>query len=496
MANAVIQQQHDGLPHEPQRSGAKAGGTIAALVAVPSLYLIFVAHFWFNVPYEDDWTRVPLIHAALHGTLNFGTLWALDNQSRTLFPNSVFVGLGVLTHDDLRAVVALSAVLFIATFYLFLLVVRSYLARPLTPFLIVVIGAVWFSLENWHNALWAFQFSWYLVLLCLVALVWLLQVARRRTLTFALAVVAAVVASFSFLQGLALWPVGLICLLWTFSLDSREAKRRILEASIWVAAALATTVTALWGYDFKPLGCSAGAHVQTVCGGASVSSFAVHHPWIVVEWILVAIGEIVPNTHAATLWLNGLLGAVLLAVAIAIVVQSVRHRFDGRNCLPTALIIFGLLFDFLIAVLRAELLTISWVNSSYAMPNLLILLAIVIYAWGRLAHAHVPRTFAVIGVALLVVQFAVTTRSGFAGSRAFDQHQATAGQLAVNLDAVMPQEQNCYDLYGVLPYLLFPVVNYVGYAEAKADHLSVFAPDFRHEYRAEGLPKFPQCRGR
>ena len=149
-----------------------------------------------------------------------------------------------------------------------------------------------------------------------------------------------------------------------------------------MAAAVATTLVALWGYSFKSLGCSVGGHVQATCAGGSVSKFALHHPARVVEWVLVAIGEVIPNTHAPTLWLNGLLGAVLLAAATAIVVQSVRHRHAGRNCLPTALITFGLLFDLLVAVLRAQLLTISWVNSSYAMPNILILLAIVIYACG------------------------------------------------------------------------------------------------------------------
>ncbi len=143
-----------------------------------------------------------------------------------------------------------------------------------------------------------------------------------------------------------------------------------------------------------------------------VEKFALHHPARVVEWVLVAIGEVIPNTHAPTLWLNGLLGAVLLAAATAIVVQSVRHRHAGRNCLPTALITFGLLFDLLVAVLRAQLLTISWVNSNYAMPNILILLAIVIYAWGRLTPAPARPAFALIGVAFLLVQFGMATRSG------------------------------------------------------------------------------------
>ena len=167
-----------------------------------------------------------------------------------------------------------------------------------------------------------------------------------------------------------------------------------------MSTAIATTVAALWGYDFKPLGCSAGGHVQTACSGGSVSDFALHHPLSVIEWVLVAIGEVIPNSHTTTLWLNGLLGSALLAAAVAIVIQSVRHRHDGPNCLPTALITFGLLFDFLIAVLRAQLLTISWVNSGYAMPNLLILLAIVVYAWGRLAPAQRARAFPAMGIAL------------------------------------------------------------------------------------------------
>ncbi len=45
-------------------------------------------------------------------------------------------------------------------------------------------------------------------------------------------------------------------------------------------------------------------------------------------------------------------------------------------------------------------------------------------------------------------------------------------------------------------YLLFPVVHYVGYAEAKEDQLSIFAPGPRQIYRAEGLPELPQCSGR
>ena len=63
----------------------------------------------------------------------------------------------------------------------------------------------------------------------------------------------------------------------------------------------------------------------------------------------------------------------------------------------------------------------------------------------------------------------------------------------MNLDAITPQERACYDLYGVLGYLLFPVVHYVGYAEAKEDHLSIFSPDFRKSILQKGYQNFPSA---
>jgi hypothetical protein len=357
---------------------------------------------------------------------------------------------------------------------------------------------VWFSLENWHNILWAFQLAWYLILLCLVAIIWLLQVARQRTLTFALAIAAAIVGSFSFIHGLALWPVGLICLVWTRSTDPRQTRRKVIAVAVWLVAAIGTTISTIWGYTFKTLGCSGiGGTVQLHNCTGSVSNFALHHPARVIAFLLVSIGEVVPNAVSATLWLNGLLGAVLLAAAVAIVVQSVRQRDDGRNCLPTALITFGLLFALMVAIFRAEFLTIVWVNSSYSMPSLLILLGIVIYAWDRMSQipAQTRRVLALIGIALLLVQFGVTTRSGIAGARTYDRGQFTAARLVVNLDTVPRNERGCYDIYGVLAYLLFDpaALHYAGYAEAQEDHLSVFSTGLLQKYRAEGLPKLTQC---
>jgi hypothetical protein len=61
------------------------------------------------------------------------------------------------------------------------------------------------------------------------------------------------------------------------------------------------------------------------------------------------MGEIVPGSSA--LRLHELIGLVLLVAAGYVVGQSIRHH---RECLPVALIAFGLLFDAIIALGRVE----------------------------------------------------------------------------------------------------------------------------------------------
>jgi hypothetical protein len=468
---------------------------IAAIIAVPAIYLVFVAQFSMNVPYEDDWTVVPLIHAALHGQLTFGSLWALHNENRIFLPNLIFVAVGVLTHDDLRILVALACGFFIAAFFAFLTALRSYLGRPLTPVLAIVLGIVWFSLEDWGNALWAFQIAWYLILFGLMVMLRLLMAAKHRTLAFTVAVLAAVCASFSFLQGLALWPVGLVCLMWTRPLDLRTwGRRERVEMVIWLGAAVATSVGALWGYKFQTLGCNVGGSLHFSCSG-SVSSFALHHPVTTVEFVLVEIGEIIPNGQAHALWLNGVLGAALLGLAAYVVVQSVRQR-HRRGYLPTTLIIFGLLFDLVVAVARAPFLTALAPQSIYTMPNIIILIAIISYAWPHFDLGRPrARLVTVAAIVFLAAQVAVATYSGIDNARTYDHHQKVAARLVVNLDKVPTRLQGCYDLYGEFVYLIFApgVGTFTGFAEAKADHLTVFSPPLYWTYRSEGLPRIPQC---
>lgn len=110
----------------------RAAGALAAFVVLSALFLAFVAHYSINVLSTDDWVTVPLVHAALHGQLTWSAMWAQHYENRMLVPNAVFVALGVLTRENVQVVMIVNAAIFIATFALFLLILRAYLSRPLS----------------------------------------------------------------------------------------------------------------------------------------------------------------------------------------------------------------------------------------------------------------------------------------------------------------------------------------------------------------------------
>src|SRR5438034_5692297 len=105
---------------------------IAAACLPAALYVIYVWHYSFNLPFGDDWTKSPLIVEALRGRLDFGLMWKQHTEARLLLPNLVFVVLGRLDDFNIRVMVLLSGLSFVASFFVLLRLARDYVARPFT----------------------------------------------------------------------------------------------------------------------------------------------------------------------------------------------------------------------------------------------------------------------------------------------------------------------------------------------------------------------------
>jgi hypothetical protein len=275
---------------------------------------------------------------------------------------------------------------------------------------------------------------------------------QRRWFVAALAL--AVLASLSSFQGLALWPVGAIMLVW----QSRRWNNWIL---IWIGTAVVTAAFYFWNYTYV--------------------SATPHSPGLLVKFFLVEVGDVVPRAN--DLRFHELFGAVILAAAVYVVVQCVRH---DRDALPVALIAFGLLFDALVVLGRAGFpLSVAATQSRYTMPNLIILVAIVSYSC-----AHLNRVWMFSVLALVAVQFALSTDSGLTSARAFDHSLTDSARFAVNFDRIPAKHLYCSAVYG---YLVYNVHEPGNFPLARADHLSEFSAGALRTYRAAGLPVIP-CR--
>ena len=96
------------------------GGAVFLLVA---LYLAFTIHDSVNNLYEDDWTIVTFVNAALHHHLTLDQMWSTrgGGENRLLFPYLVIVGVDApATNENTRYMVAINAVVWSGTYVLVL----------------------------------------------------------------------------------------------------------------------------------------------------------------------------------------------------------------------------------------------------------------------------------------------------------------------------------------------------------------------------------------
>ena len=472
------------------------GGAVVGCALI-ALYLGYVSHYSVNAIYWDDWTVVPLIHAALHGHLTFGALWVQHGENRMLIPNLIMVGVGAVTHDNTTVIVLLSAAVLIASYVVFLALLHSYLLRPVTVVSVLSTGLIWFSLADYFNAVWAFQFAWYLIVFLFVSMLYLVIREKHKTFVLGVATVAAIAASYSSVQGLLLWPVGLMCLWWPlWRKPETRTRRAYTELALWTLIGAITAAVYFWRYAPKSIGQVGAVDVQP-------PSWALKHPFGLARFLLVDIGNVIPSSGTDVVG-HEILGVLLCIMAGVVVVKCGRDRRNVQCPLPVALIAFAILFDLTVSTGRLSLGLAYAFKSRYTMPNLLLLVAIVSFALKRLPPAHTSHSvlsrawktaILLAGSIFIVGQIVASTMFGVSKGATFKQEFVASARLTVNLDHIPRSEWGCYELFGTFPnvYLVSDLPPLLGLA--KRDQLGPFASGPERTYLAEGAPPpiWPHC---
>ncbi len=421
--------------------------------AIPAVaYIAFLQHYQVNALWQDQWDDVPVIRQSFLHFPDWSSLWLQHVDNRILFPNLIVVALAHTVHYNILVEEYISALmLFGAT----ALIIWSHKRRsPDTPLIFYCpVAFLTLTFAQWQNTIWGFQMAWYLVLLSLALTVTLLDSSRFKWPIFVGGMLVAVVGSFSSLQGLLIWPVGLVLL---------YHRRRPRWAFItWILAAGATAV--LYFHNF------------TSSAAFNPSKSVLHRPFFAVKFFVFLLGDVVGLQEQPRGPANGWVMAfgVIILVLVVLVLFRWGIRRDEQCGAPIgiALILFGLLFDALITQGRLWLEYVGASQSRYTTYNVLVLAGIYITVlsgvssrvqakpgMGRSPRAlvwikdHVERidrlSIRRIVLGMIAVQVVFSLHFSFAGARGLHQYELNAVSLTRNIHHENPGKV-MYGLYFV-----------------------------------------------
>lgn len=319
------------------------------------LYFWLIAADGVDMLRADQWSDVLLLRERSHGALGFSQLWMQHGENRVFFQNLVTLLLARWFNDNVLIDEYLSATFLVTA--LILIVLAHHRRSPGTPwFWYCPVAFLLLTLGQWGGTLFGYTFGWYLIILCLALTLNLLDKITLSWLAWSVAAGAAIIASFSSLQGLFVWIAGLTILL--------QRKRPARMWLAWIGVALLTT--GVYFYHWDP------------AQGGGVT-YALGHPGEALQYFFFAIGDVVsiglPNAPSSRQYVVLVFGVAIFAVAVW---SLVRHGFraDDSTARPlgVALIWMGLLFAAGAATARAVMGISNAGFSAYVAFDVLILL--------------------------------------------------------------------------------------------------------------------------
>jgi hypothetical protein len=332
---------------------------VHALAFLPALLLLrLIDRDAVNIPFMDDWQFVPLVQEVHDGHIPWRELAAPHDEHRLLIPRIVIIASVLLSHGDYRVQCFITWTVAVSISLALLLLLRRTLGTgPRTPRVWLLANLVLFSPIQWHNWLWPMQFCYFLpfafLVFALAAFYSDLSPARR----FGLCQLCAWAGTFSFVQGLLIWPVLLPVLLRDRRWGSERARRRYALA--WAATAGVACFVYFHGLFHNTADPNYAYMRQGVPPTVSTLRLLHEHPLATAGRMLVFAFTMFGNAIArgfpvsSNLELARAAGVVLLVAAVALCVfLSRRGRFAGAAFAWAALTLHAFLTAGLVGIGR------------------------------------------------------------------------------------------------------------------------------------------------
>ena len=223
----------------------------ALVLAPPAVLAVLVLKYSVNVPLWDQWEPdlAGIFEKYATGHLTFADLLAQHNEARLFFPRLLFLGLGELTHWNVRFEMAAT---FIAACLVALMVWRletpAYQGRPIVRLLALLLSSLLIFSPAYYEAwTWGLEVICFLPLACIAAGLLVARLPVSRELRLLACAALATVSTYSFGNGFLAWIVLFPAL---FHRDSLPGFRRPRwAAGFWAAGFVANEALYFFGYQ-------------------------------------------------------------------------------------------------------------------------------------------------------------------------------------------------------------------------------------------------------
>ena len=225
-----------------------------ALTIIPLLCLIYyVSEYMVDVPFLDQWARIPLFEKAYEGTLTFKDLWVQSNYDhRPLFPRLIMIGLVRISKWKISYEITTNILFSIATFLTITYQIRltnKFLKNSKPCWLIPIISMIIFSLTQSTNWLWGWTMIIFLNVFAITSGFIILSNFGTKWAGFCSAAILGIIGTYSFANGLLYWPIGLFIL---FFINHQDKKNKILKLILWTATSILIIGSYMYAFKTNP----------------------------------------------------------------------------------------------------------------------------------------------------------------------------------------------------------------------------------------------------
>ena len=299
----------------------------AVLIILPAILLLFYTiHFGVNVVFWDEWNTVPLLKKFTNGTLSFSDIYAQQDEERMPFPFVIMLILQRLTGLDTVAETVFSWILRSLTGLLLFLTYRKNsvgISSQKLLLLFLPVSFLLFSFGQYESILWGLTCQIYMMTFGAVATFTLLENARRSYGKFMLAILAAILASFSYLPGLMVWPVAFF----QIQLLGRGTTNNRAKTLVWSFAAILAFTSYFYGW-VKP-----SYHPPL--------NYVLRNPLGAAEYLVALLG----NTFSSSPYVNDVkvaigFGTILIILTVLALSRGYTAGLLRENVVWLCLIVF------------------------------------------------------------------------------------------------------------------------------------------------------------